>query len=250
MPGESQKRRRDPILPMGCGLYGRQEDDGLGSEDERRAFDLYETGYDAETHHYVGDVTVGYSSQACAYMGFSCRAHTTLHNPTAAEVADITDIFVNVFNEAVEQNYKDFRAAQSRYAWIQSGMAGFTQLTGRAGDGFSFVITDQDKFNDFIAGKNVKHGKAITHGKDAGCSDDAPCTDNRTLKGSYGLDGSIQVVYNGKRGGYLDLDRNNPYEFPTGTIGHIFGEIIFKNKGPVAVRPPGVSRAVELAGGW
>ena len=75
-----------------------------------------------------------------------------------------------------------------------------------------------------------------------GCT--GKCIDYRGPKGLFG-EGSVQLVLNPDNGKfYLDKDRFNPHEFPVGTVGHLFLEVLMQPVGPG--RPGMLDRASNV----
>src|SRR5438067_155664 len=99
---------------------------------------------------------------------------------------------------------------------------------------------------DTVSRKRLLYGSAafviVFHRKVLGCQD--KCTDYRSEKGTLGVLGSVQVVFNADTGfGYIDVDKYNAHDVPVGTFNHIVFEILLK--GGIADRPEIINQAVR-----
>ncbi|MEQ1921704.1 MAG: hypothetical protein ABL952_04265 [Pyrinomonadaceae bacterium] len=99
--------------------------------------------------------------------------------------------------------------------------------------GYTFKVKDANRkaIDDFIESNFGSKGGGIWYAmhKDdlGGCGKGSDCRDFITPKGTMGIKGSMQVAFDEANGlGYVDIDRFNPYQFPGGTFGHLFFDVL------------------------
>ena len=194
---------------------------------------LRTTGYDTAFGRFWGDVQINvrYPQNPSGVTG---RTYI-LHNPTGQQVINILNSELATVNAIHREQLNAAIRADTVKQLEKAGLDDKVILSPTR-EGFTFTVKRgaEDDVKDLLEDPNSfkSGGLYRKHMDDAKCHNGG-CTDYRSPVGMFG-ERSLQVVYNSKLGiGWADTDVHNPYQFPSGTFGHLH-DLIYKPEAPEA----------------
>lgn len=184
----------------------------------RRHDILRETGYDPLFRQFRGEVDVKVYIQGSGWIDIR-----------------VTNPYIDNIIASYNASIQAFRQDVANGVAALKGLPDFIEKVEPNGEGYRFVARPgrEDDLKKFLSSTDFKNGGLhVLHSDDIDCKS-GKC-DWRSLKQTYQLDlgwgkievsGSLQVVFDGKRG-FFDFDQYNPYEGIKGFFNHALHDVI------------------------